>query len=468
MADAPRYSVVKGQSEASIDQVNQWMRQTDWYQGYMRSIGQDPGHPTLTKSQSTQVKKLAQANGVVVDEGNIELDDHGNFNPIGHKLRNTLIIAGAAAAAIAAPYAYAALAGGGATAAPAAASLAGIEGGAAGLSSSALAALGTGAMSTVPVTAGALSTIAPVVGKTIAPLVANGAKSTIGGDILRYGVPIAGDIAGKIIQSKASSAASAEERKYLEEALAYQKEQDAYARARQEKLDEQDKARYGDTRSDIALQQQRDAARTAEEGGRYGDFQNNLAPFIANGVNANSAMASRLGLPATATWTPNAPRAASSGQRYTDPKQDASKLSDADKLKIDALLQKYDSGDDADYWYGVAAQHGGFDKTGADWLDMRIKIGDNAGKGYKGSPTPAPTTTTPPPADTTKTVAPPPEPDLRTATPPYRPDDTPRVNGDQSTAAPSMVTIAAPTGETQQVPESELDHWLQRGARRVA
>lgn len=89
------------QTEVQIDVVNQWMRQQPWYQQQMRAWGQDPGHPTLNKQQSQQILKAAQGQGVVVDEGNMEVDDHGNFNPIGHKLRNTLLVGGIAAATIA-------------------------------------------------------------------------------------------------------------------------------------------------------------------------------------------------------------------------------------------------------------------------------------------------------------------------------------------------------------------------------
>jgi hypothetical protein len=88
-------------SEATIDQVNIWMRSTPWYQQQLRAWGQDPGHPTLTKAQSRQILREAQANGVVVDEGDMEVDNHGNFNPKGHKLRNVLVVAGIAGAAIA-------------------------------------------------------------------------------------------------------------------------------------------------------------------------------------------------------------------------------------------------------------------------------------------------------------------------------------------------------------------------------
>lgn len=88
-------------TEATIDQVNQWMRAQPWYQDQMRAWGQDPGHPTLTKDQSKQILRAAQAQGVIVDEGNMEVDNHGNFNPKGHKLRNTLIVAGIAGATLA-------------------------------------------------------------------------------------------------------------------------------------------------------------------------------------------------------------------------------------------------------------------------------------------------------------------------------------------------------------------------------
>lgn len=438
--DVPPTLGYNQKNEVAIDKFNQWFRSTPQYQRQLAEWGVDPNNVHLAKSQSQQLLKLAQGMGAVVDEGDMEVDPAGNMNPKGHKLRNTLIIAGAAAGAyFAGPAIYSALAGGGGTAGGALAADVGLEA-AAGISGGVAGGVGGG-----------------VAGAGIGSGLVSGA--------LRYGLPVAGNIASSIIQSKASGAASDAEQKYLEEALAYQKEQDAYARARQERLDEQDKARYGDTRGDIALQQQRDAARTAEEGGRYGDFQNNLAPFIANGVNANSAMASRLGLPATAAWTPNAPRAASSGARYTDPLSVADQATPEDRAKIDALLKKYNSSDNPNYWYGVNVLHGGFDKTGADWNDSRIKIGDGAGKGYAGASTPAPT---PAPTDAPKVGAPPAEPDLRTQTPPYRPSVEPERAGDASTAAPSMVTIAAPTGETQQVPESELDHWLQRGAKRVA
>src|SRR4029077_7743609 len=146
------YSVLGGQSEATIDQANIAMRGMPWYQSQMKAWGQDPGHPTLQSWQRDQLTRPAPADGVIVAEGNIEMDDHGNWNPKGHKLRNTLIVAGLAAATIAtmgAAGAFAGAAGGAGAGASGAAGAAGglgaVEGGAAGLSSTALAGLGTGA-----------------------------------------------------------------------------------------------------------------------------------------------------------------------------------------------------------------------------------------------------------------------------------------------------------------------------------
>jgi hypothetical protein len=132
MATAPQLGYGKP-TEATIDSVNQWMRAQPWYQDQMRAWGQDPGHPTLTKAQSSQILKAAQSQGVVVDEGDMEVDNHGNFNPKGHKLRNTLVVAGIAGAALAtAGLAGAfggAAAGGGSAATGAGSGIAGLGGG---------------------------------------------------------------------------------------------------------------------------------------------------------------------------------------------------------------------------------------------------------------------------------------------------------------------------------------------------
>lgn len=168
MADMPAPAPTNLQAggkptEATIDQANIGMRAMPFYQDYMRSIGQDPAHPTLTKDQSKGLLRQAQANGFVVDEGNMEMDNHGNFNPKGHKLRNTLIVAGIAGATIATM-------GAAGVFGPGALSLGAVEGGAAGLPASAVAGLGTGAMSAVPLATGAgLAGLAPLASTAVTP-----------------------------------------------------------------------------------------------------------------------------------------------------------------------------------------------------------------------------------------------------------------------------------------------------------
>lgn len=188
-----------GATNATIDQANQAMRVMPWYQDLLHSWGMTtaPGQaPTLNKSQQTQVLRAAQAHGFQVDEGNLHVDEHGNFHNNGHALRNTLIVAGLAAATIAtmgaagafSGAAGAAMAGGEAAAGGAAAAggvtagtLAGIEGGTAGLT--AAGAAGLGAATAVPALAGAGA--AGAVG-------AAGAAGAAGGSIL----PTAGTVAG--------------------------------------------------------------------------------------------------------------------------------------------------------------------------------------------------------------------------------------------------------------------------------
>lgn len=100
-------------TEVTIDKVNVWMRSQPWYQQQLKAWGQDPQNTHLSKSQSEQLLRMAQAQGVQVDQGNMEVDPSGNFNPKGHKLRNTLIVAGLAGATIATMGAAGAFAGAG-------------------------------------------------------------------------------------------------------------------------------------------------------------------------------------------------------------------------------------------------------------------------------------------------------------------------------------------------------------------
>lgn len=198
-----------GGEKADINVVNQWMRSTPWYAQKLQQWGFQPGQPVqLNDSQKKELVHVAQAQGVKVDEGDVEIDDSGNFRSQGHKLRNTLIVAGIAAASIAtmgAAGVFAGAAGAGAGAAggagAGAASLGGV-GGTLGMS----AAL-PGAVSAIPGLAGAagaagsLGGIAGVAGKVgalgkLGGLIQDGSKlgSTLGA--LGQGIGAATSAAG--------------------------------------------------------------------------------------------------------------------------------------------------------------------------------------------------------------------------------------------------------------------------------
>lgn len=103
---------------------------------------------------------------------------------------------------------------------------------------------------------------------------------------LQYGLPLAGNVVGSLIQSRASGKAAEIQDQYLREALAYEKERDAYDRRTNEE-------RYAYDR-DL-------------EASRYGDREGRLSPYRATGGSANAQMAALLGLPAPAPYTPTAP-----------------------------------------------------------------------------------------------------------------------------------------------------------------
>lgn len=159
---APTLRIVKGSSEADIDAVNQWMRAQPWYQSLVAQWG---GHPGKDDAKKQAIVRAAQQNGVQVDEGNIEIDDTGNFNPKGHKLRNALI-GGAigAGAAFGAPALIGALGGGGAAGAGGAAA-AGSAGAGAGAAGGAMAG-GLGGSFWGPILSGAIGAGANIFGAT--------------------------------------------------------------------------------------------------------------------------------------------------------------------------------------------------------------------------------------------------------------------------------------------------------------
>lgn len=140
-------TLTKNNSEQDIDRVNQWMRSQPWYVRQLAAWGQTPDRVNLSKFQANQLVRLAQANGVQVDEGHFEVDPGGNFNPRGHKMRNSLIALGVGGA-VAAPFVLPAVLGG-AGAAGGTAGFAGVTApggfGVAGGSAGALGTMGMGA-----------------------------------------------------------------------------------------------------------------------------------------------------------------------------------------------------------------------------------------------------------------------------------------------------------------------------------
>lgn len=135
--------------------------------------------------------------------------------------------------------------------------------------------------STLP---GAASTSALVGGTAAAgataPLVAPSASRILGGyaPLLSTGIGVGADLIGARMQTNASRDAAELQDKYLREALAYEKEKDAYERQRQ------------------AEQTQYD--RTWKEG-QYSDIVSRMQPYITAGGNAADRQARLLGLPSS-------------------------------------------------------------------------------------------------------------------------------------------------------------------------
>jgi hypothetical protein len=137
---------------------------------------------------------------------------------------------------------------------------------------------GAGAMAAVgPSTAANMAATSAVVGGSTVPasLAAGGAgvahalnyTDLIG----RYVLPTAGGLVNGLLQRGDENDRFAAQQKYLEDALAYAKEKDAYDRQRTEGLD-------------------------AQERTRYAGYQGRMDPFIKTGTSANARMAALLGL----------------------------------------------------------------------------------------------------------------------------------------------------------------------------
>jgi hypothetical protein len=453
------------QSEQTIDTVNQWMRASDWYNTLIKSFGQQPNNVHLNDQQKEQVMRAAQAQGVIVDEGNMEIDPSGNFNPIGHKLRNTLIVAGLAAATIATMGAAGVFSG--AAAAPAAGgTLEGVAAGGAGASTAIPAAGGLlEASTTVPLATGTIAggtglaggaAAAIPVGTTLTSASAIAAAKAAGytindagvvtdaanvpstafdyfdpsgsastrsyADILKYGLPTAGTIVGSLIAANASGNASAAQQKYLEDALAYEKENDLYNR--------------GVAANKVAL-----------EAGRYADYTGRISGFVANGQSSNDRMASLLGLPPRPAGTYSPGGAGSSGSSYGT--QTPSGVAVSPQL-TQRILDNYKSlglsptgpgsgpTDSAYYTEKYAETGGDTAANNAYWFGPTGRVATDAQKagltfGAPTTPPPTAPTTTPPPV----TGAP---------------------------VARSLVRIRAADGTEQNIPADQVQQYLSRGA----
>jgi hypothetical protein len=101
--------------------------------------------------------------------------------------------------------------------------------------------------------------------------------------------------------------------------------------------------------------------------------------WVNGGLTLDQVKAAIQGSPEAQQYTAKQASATQGGGATGDGVQTPSgMLSAADKATIDGLLKNAQSTDDPNYWYNLAAQHGGVDSTGVDWLTGRINQGDGA------------------------------------------------------------------------------------------
>lgn len=318
-------------------------------------------------------------------------------------------------------------------------------------------------------------------------------------EILKYGLPEAGALVRGLIQRKDDKAASSLEQKYLEEALAYQKEQDAYERTRRERLDAQEasrydatwnrdesrygdewdrsETRYGDTQreylSEFARNEDRYGFEADREASRYADTSKRIAPYLQSGANANDRMAQLLGLPAGAPFDPtltpaptrvrSAPPVLSTGsKRSSGPAYAAVDLApdvsafisqwQATHPVSEGVGPLYDALAAKGFKVGRPTHAGGI--LSDDKLTINGHMYDFA---RNWNPQGAGS------AWTMDYV----EPDARTyAAAAPRPTTTPApvITTQPQARSGALVTVRAPTGQTQQVPADQVQHYLDRGA----
>jgi len=304
----------------------------------------------------------------------------------------------------------------------------------------------------------------------------------IGGAALRYGAPIAGNLVNGIIQSRASSDAADEQQKYLQQALDYEKEKDAYQRG----VDQQAVAR---------------------EESRYAGYQDRIRGFIDNGQSSNDRMASLLGLPARPGGGGGGGRGGDSGAGYTPsqtPQAKAAwagfdalfpgetltpamlKAKEAELKALGFTLRPNAKGEVGKIQYGTdriadVIQGAGTGVNKKQQLYGGPPPGGDLPQSDPRLPSAAPVRAAMPPTSVTAPsgiavapsapmgassdgiginpgVRPPPMP---TAAPPPAPARTPAPAAAMPTA---MVTVIAPTGQSKQVPASQAAYWQAKGA----
>lgn len=134
-----------------------------------------------------------------------------------------------------------------------------------------------------------------------------GTAASLGSQLLRYGLPIAGSVANSLIQSSAAKAAAQAEQDAYNKALAAAEEQKAYDRAQAE------------------LARQREAEQTAYDRARYAEAQNyarnnyanyvtTLNPYLRAGTSATSTLAQLLGQQPITIESPDYNTLAASGR----------------------------------------------------------------------------------------------------------------------------------------------------------
>jgi hypothetical protein len=261
----------------------------------------------------------------------------------------------------------------------------------------------------------------------------------------RYALPVAGQVINNVMQNRAAKGAADEERGYLEQALAYQKESDLYNRGV-------------------------DQAAIAKEENRYAGYQGRIKGFVDNGQSSNDRMASLLGLPArTGGSGGGGGGGGSRGGTPTDTGEWESwfkSLTGGRPPTPDELtkLTPQLEAAGASLAPNAAGVNGKIRLPGGHVVDV-IEAAGAGGKNWQWLHDDIGQVTAAAPSATRTTQVQP-----RTTSPLASNPNTGTVyqpGASLATAPPApaaLITVTAPDGRTKQVPASEADHWKARGA----